>query len=84
MMGWNNGSWGVGEWVAMSFMMVVLWGAVITAAVWLFRSNRTSPSRTAPNSAAALLDERFARGEIDEGEFTQRREALRGTTARSR
>ncbi len=85
MMGWNNGSWGIGQWVAMSLMMLVFWVAVIALGVWLVRSTRRTPRTpestlsdrvTEPDGAQRLLAERFARGEIDETEFTRSRTLL--------
>jgi putative membrane protein len=35
-------------------------------------------SASAPQAALQILDERFARGEIDEDEYKRRRDALRG------
>ena len=82
MMYWNDGSPGWGGWVVMSVMMVLFWGALIFGgiAVWkaLNRDNRSS-SQTgdAQPDPERLLDERFARGEIDEDDYTHRRELLR-------
>ena len=81
MMYWHDGSPGWGGWVLMSVMMVLFWGALIFAgvAVWkaLSRDNRSS-SRTDPakSDPELLLDERFARGEIDEDDYKRRRELL--------
>lgn len=87
MMDWNGG-WGVGGWLAMSLMMVVVWGLPIALVVWAVRSSyhRDQPSVTAPRrpDADQVLAERYARGEIDESEFAHRREVLRtGPTATS-
>ncbi len=60
--------------------------ALVTWAVWTlarqFGSHRhvatAGPSPVAPSSdAQRILDERFARGEIDAEEFTRRRDLLR-------
>ena len=34
MMWWSNGGWGIGTWLTMTLMMVILWGAVIALVVW--------------------------------------------------
>jgi putative membrane protein len=90
MMGWNNAGWGAGQWVAMSLMMLIFWVAVIGLGVWLVRSTRRTPRTpgsaisdraTATDGAQRLLAERFARGEIDETEFTRSRTLLRTPTA---
>lgn len=85
MMGWNDG-WGAGGWIAMSLMMVVFWGGLIALVVWLVRSSQHQHGYQDQHLAnhpvdptqrgEELLAERFARGEIDEEEFTRRRELL--------
>ena len=79
MMWVDDGGWGAGQWVVMSLMMLVFWGGLIALVVWLFRTNRSeSPAPPAPPARTPdqMLDERFAKGEIDEEEFTRRRELL--------
>lgn len=82
MMGWNdNGGWGAGQWVAMGLMMVLFWGVVIALVVGLLRNARSARSvEAAPSNptqgALRVLEERFARSEIDEEQFIQRRSAL--------
>jgi putative membrane protein len=82
--------WGWGGWLVMSVMMLLFWGliiaAIIAAIIALVRylggtrqdgpSASSSVDRGRPNSEE-LLDERFARGEIDEDEYTRRRQLLR-------
>ena len=86
---WNDGSWGAGDWLAMSLMMVVFWGLLIALVVWLVRSARNDPTRTGDEQRSTecraddVLAERFARGEIDEDEFTRRRELLHTGSGRS-
>lgn len=82
MMGWYPGGWaGAGSW-GMG-MMVLVWGAVIAIAVWaLARATRTEQVVGAPvESARALLDRRFAAGEIDAEEYAARRRALESSSA---
>ena len=73
MMDWGNNGWGAGDWVAMSAMMIMFWGAVIALVVWVVRSGR---SEKQVSRADTLLAERFARGEINVEEFTSSRELL--------
>ncbi len=89
MMWWNHGGWGADDWLAMSLMMVVFWGVLIALVVGLVRISR---ERTAPRStghqgqargADEVLAERFARGEIDEAEFSRSRAILHATSSRS-
>ncbi len=74
--------WGWGAWLAMSLMMVLFWGLVIAGIVVLVRyltgGRQGGPPAADSGRASAeeLLDERFARGEIDD-EYTRRRQLLR-------
>lgn len=75
--------WGWGAWFAMSLMMVLFWGLVIAGIVVLVRSLTGSRQGGGPSadsgraSAEGILAERFARGEIDDDEYTRRRQLLR-------
>lgn len=89
MMWWNYADWGVGTWVTMSLMMLVFWTLIIGLILWAARSTSDKPSATAIDqrqaaSADDVLAERFARGEITEGEFVRRRGLLNGSDASSR
>jgi len=55
-------------------VMLVFWGGVIALGIWAFRRVRPSDSG---DSALSILNERFARGEIDQQEYEQRKGALR-------
>lgn len=82
MMNWYGNDMGAGGWVAMIAMMVIFWGLVILAGVMIFRGNGGSRSGlgggTQERGAAAILDDRFARGEVDSDEYEARKAALRG------
>ena len=72
-------AWG---WFGMTLGMVLFWGLVIAAIVWLVRAPGRGdrepgvlPPRATPEQ---LLAERFARGEIDETEYRGRLAALHG------
>lgn len=84
MMGGWYGDWGWGGWLAMGLMMVVFWGLLIALVVVLLRGTGSvhrhdwpAPSAGATDSAQRILDERFARGEIDAEEYRTRRDLLR-------
>lgn len=78
MMDWGTGSWGSGDWVAMSTTMIIFLGVLIALAAWVIRSaSNDRGSSGSVDSADTLLAERFARGEIDGEEFTRSRELLR-------
>ena len=79
MMGWYSNGMGWGGWVAMSLVMVLFWALVIFAVVAIFRGtgrNTRGHGSDEQRDAMTILDERFARGEIDEDEYRARREVL--------
>lgn len=89
-MWWNNGGgWGGmggGGWMVMTVVMVVFLALVVSGVVALLRRGPTNDvsdsGRTPPPSAEKVLDERFARGEIDAEEYQTRRTVLRATQRR--
>jgi len=60
--------------------MIVVWGLIILLIVWVARlfatGNSGSEKGRTDKSARQILDERFARGEIDREEYEQRKRAL--------
>lgn len=86
---WHDGM-GYAGWWGIGLGMLVFWAIVVTAIVllvrWAVGSRRQQvapppgpPAATPPSDQAQrLLDERFARGEIDEDEYRRRRDVLRG------
>jgi putative membrane protein len=86
MMWWGHGHWSVGDWLAMSLMLLAFWGLLVVLVVSLVRrpagvAKDPSPERPATGSADDVLAERFARGEINEDEFTRRRALLHAGSA---
>ena len=71
---WHDG-WGAGSWVVMSVMMLVFWSFVIGGVVFVVRGQR-SRSAESTDRARQILDERFARGELTDVEYRQRRDLL--------
>jgi putative membrane protein len=81
--------WGWGTWLGMGLTMTVLTALVIVAVVLLLRAT-TGPQQSTglprgatgdspPSSdAQRVLDERLARGGIDEREYRARRDLIRG------
>jgi putative membrane protein len=58
-------------------LFVAFWAGVIALGVWVaLRLARPRPA----NSALDILNERFARGEIDQAEYETRKAALRKTS----
>ncbi len=75
---WDGGGWGWGAWVLMAVVMVVFWGGLIAALLTVLRHRGSDTGFGAPPSnAVRILEERFARGEMDVDEFQQRRAQLR-------
>lgn len=73
---WGDG-WG---WLGGGLMMLVFWGALVALVVFLVRGFGARPPHE-PDiggrpTAEEILAERFARGEISEEEFEQRRSVL--------
>lgn len=82
-MGYDYGSWGSGQWLAMVAMMAIFWGLLIALGVWAARGFRTGRGTdTTPRGFSGpddVLADRFARGEIDEDELRRRRDVLHGS-----
>lgn len=76
--GWN---WGWGHMMFGGFMMVVFWGTIIVLIIlavrWLGGNSTQGRTGSASGKAALdILEERFARGEIDKAEFEERKRSL--------
>ena len=83
MRGWGNSSWGWGTWLPMMIFMLVFLAVVVWAVVMLTHSWTPRPPYhdhvEQGTDAKRILDERFARGEIDEEEYRKRRDVLQQT-----
>lgn len=78
---WQGNGWSSGHWLLTGSLMLLVWALVIAGAIWAWRFLASRPravSAVQPSAAVArrLLDERFARGEIDAAEYQSRREML--------
>ena len=82
-----DGDWG--WWMLMGWLwMILFWGAIIAAVVYVVsrlsgRDTRSQDQGSAPadqpsSNALAILEERYARGEITRDEFEEMRRTLRG------
>lgn len=80
--GWGHSwDWGLGGMMFGGVMMIVFWGVIILLIVLAVRWLGDGPSHgMAPpgsrNKALDILQERFARGEIDKAEFDERKRLL--------
>ncbi|MGE0333836.1 MAG: SHOCT domain-containing protein [Gammaproteobacteria bacterium] len=79
---WWHPAWGWGHMIFGGLMMIVFWGGIIVLIVLLVRwlggagaSSHTSSSATR-RTALEILQERFAKGEIDKEEYEERRKLL--------
>jgi putative membrane protein len=76
---------GWGMWVFMAVIFVLFWSAIVAGIFLLVRYGRDRPpspsvslgSEGSGDRARQVLDERFARGEIDQDEYVKRRDLLR-------
>ena len=75
---WNDGMGWTG-WLVMSLTAIAFWALVVVAVVALFRDARSDPKQTRDENddARRILDQRFARGEIDTDEYHARQVVLR-------
>jgi putative membrane protein len=76
---WGS-DYGAGGWAMMIGSLVVgviVIAVIVVGAMWLVRSQRSAtPVAQGGPSAQAILDARYARGEIDESELMRARQAL--------
>ncbi|WP_347600973.1 SHOCT domain-containing protein [Acrocarpospora sp. B8E8] len=87
MMYWGNGMGGWGM-VLMTVSGLLFWGLIITGIVLLVRSlgggGRPGAVAAQTLTPQQVLADRFARGEIDEDEYTQRLQVLVGAAPSAR
>lgn len=72
---WSYGDFGWGGWIVMSVGMLAFWSLIVWVVLAMFNSGVPKP----PPDAMRLLDERFARGEIDIDDYHARQQALRSS-----
>lgn len=77
-MGNYNGdmfSWGLGG----GIMMIIFWAVIILSIIWIVREvgGRNNSDKThRGKSAIEILEERYAKGEIDKKEFEEKKKDL--------
>ena len=67
---------GGGMWLGPLIMFGLPLLIVVLVVWWLMDTPRTNSGAVSRKDARALLDERFARGQIDEDEYRRRRDAI--------
>ena len=75
--------WGDGWWVLIALGMVLYWGLVIFAVVWVVRelgARREPARRPDRDDPLGILDRRLAEGAISAEDYRERRSILDGTT----
>ena len=75
MMDWGENGWSWWWMLPMMMFMVLLVGAALWALLAITRSDATRAQPRRP-SGEDILNERFARGEIDESDYRNRLDAL--------
>ncbi len=75
-----DGGWGFG----MMFMSLLFLALIVVGVVLVVRSfsHGQAPTRSNGSRALDILDERFARGEIDQQEYEERRRTLTNSAHR--
>jgi putative membrane protein len=74
--GYNNMVW-MWPWMAAGMLLVLaVIAGIVVLTVMLVRGGDVRGSATNGGSARRILDERLARGDIDEDEYRRRRDAL--------
>lgn len=71
------GDWGWGGWLWSGLMMLAFLATIAAVVVVLLRRTGSDSRGEDRRDPARILDERFARGEIDEEEYRARRKVLR-------
>lgn len=71
---WSGWGWGFGfgHWI----FGILIWGLIIFGVVALFRTMTGNSSPSVRRSALDILEERYARGEIDRNQYEQMRRDL--------
>jgi putative membrane protein len=72
MMGWSYGAFGVFHMI----LWIVIVGSIIAAVIWFVRAPGANRSFLRPSSGLQVLEERYARGEINRDEYLQKKEDI--------
>lgn len=79
-MGWSGSGWGWPHMIFGGFMMIAFWGAIILLVVllvrWLSGSHGQGDVWPRHKTPLHILQERFAKGEVDKEEYEERKRLL--------
>lgn len=73
--GWGGAGWGMLFGGPFWILLIVL---LVVGVLWFSRSSRDAPQRDRRLSGLDVLDERYARGELDREEYLQKRQDILG------
>ena len=73
---WDGAGFGSGGWGGMGVGMVLFWGVVIALIVLAVRSMGGGAAKEGDQTPLQILKERYARGEIGQDEFEQKKRDL--------
>ncbi len=77
--GWLFGSRpGWGWMIGGGVMMVLFWGGLLLLAAFALRAWQHTPARHGAGSALAILQARYARGEIDKAQYDEIKRDIEG------
>lgn len=79
MMDWGDHGMGLTGWLLMGLVLVLFWGSAAAVLVAVLRGLWSEPRHDVPADPLRLLNERFARGELDEQTYLRRRGVLTST-----
>ena len=78
--GWHDAGWSWGHMIFGGFMMIVFWGGIIVFIVllvrWLSGGHPGADAFPRSKTPLQILQERFAKGEIDKDEYEERKRLL--------
>ena len=78
-----HGDFGAGWWIVMMLGMILFWGLIVAAIVWVVREvTQSRAAHAASETASAMLDRRLASGEITTEEYGERKALLAGEPRR--
>jgi putative membrane protein len=72
----GSGGYGWGWTLFGSIFMILFWAAIILLIIWLYKQIRGPQEAARTESALDILKKRYAKGEIDNKEFEEKKKDL--------